>query len=477
MAVGCQKAGGRLTETNRSCPALRQSRLWRQASSTTQSVMGRIRGEQAAIGVVPPDQGLGADGAAVGEAHERLVVELELVPPGRVPEPPRQGELAAGVAVARAVELEAVAAGVLRGVERDVRMLHERLARVGVIGVDARADTGGDHELDVAQHDRLDQRVAHLLRDPPGGGAHVGMRLAARGAGVAAAGHEDQELVAALARDHVAGPGDAAQAPGHLLQELVADGVAEVVVDELEVVEVEVEDGGRSAVAVGGRDRRRQVLLEQRAVGQVGERVVVGEVGEPVLGLLARGHVEDDSVEELDLARRVEDAAAALVHPPHRPIGVDDPVLDDERVAALDRLADAVLHQLAVFGMDDTRERAHAAADELGGRVAGDGLDLVAQELHGPVAVGRAAVDGPGHVGDECLEAVRVPHRVAGEVGIMHRPGVRPGMVRGQHPKRGSRRGGDRGDGSSQRFFRSFSGSLQTARASCPYSPNPRGRG
>src|SRR3712207_6980324 len=55
-----------------------------------------------------------------------------------------------------------------------------------------------------------------------------------------------------------------------------ADGVAEAVVDHLEVVQVEEEAGqpaGARAEPVG------HVLRQQRAVGQPGERVVVGLVG------------------------------------------------------------------------------------------------------------------------------------------------------------------------------------------------------
>ena len=59
--------------------------------------------------------------------------------------------------------------------------------------------------------------------------------------------------------------------------------------------------------------------------------------------------------------------------------------------------------------MLDARERAHRAVDEVAGRIARDLLDLVAQPLHRPVAVARAAVDGAGDAVDE-----RAQHRLVG---------------------------------------------------------------
>ena len=222
---------------------------------------------------------------------------------------------------------------------------------------------------------------------------------------------KDQELVPALPSDDVAGARHAPQPRGDLDQEPVADRVAEIVVDQLEVVEIGEEHGGGRTAAIGRGDRRRQVLMEQRPVGEVGEGVVEGQVRQSLLGLLPRGHVEDRPVEELDIAGRVEDPATALVHPAHRLVGVHQPVLEDERLAPVERFADPLLDHHAVIRMDDARECAHARAHELGRRMPRDDLDLVADEPHCPVALGRAAIDRPGHVRDQRLEAVRVRSR------------------------------------------------------------------
>ena len=58
------------------------------------------------------------------------------------------------------------------------------------------------------------------------------------------------------------------------------------VVDQLEVVEVE-EEHGEQAIPIAPRAERGigQALHEERAVGEPGERVVVGEVLDLMLGL------------------------------------------------------------------------------------------------------------------------------------------------------------------------------------------------
>ena len=227
-------------------------------------------------------------------------------------------------------------------------------------------------------------------------------------------------------------------------EHLVADRVAEVVVDQLEVVEVDEEHGAagaavRSAFAIAVA----RCSWNSARLGRSVSGVVEGQVRQPLLGQLARGHVEDRAVEELHLAGCVEDRRCPC---PCTHRVVPSACTSRYSITNASRRSSAsptaVLDHLAVVGMDHAREGADAVADELGRRVARDRLDLVAQEPHRPVALGRAAVDRAGHVRDQRLEAVRVPHAVVGEVGGVHPPGVRPEVGRAQHPERGSPRTG-----------------------------------
>jgi thioredoxin 1 len=155
------------------------------------------------------------------------------------------------------------------------------------------SDRGGDRELPPRRgHRRGAQGVEQASGD-------------VRRAGLAAdAGREQDELLAAPARDDVAIAHGGRQAPGHLARHVGARGVAETVVDALEVVEVE-QDQHRPA-------RRRgleglEAAEEVQPVADAGEgivRVLVVELrvrfGQPPAGaskpqVRPRQHQRDDA--------------------------------------------------------------------------------------------------------------------------------------------------------------------------------------
>jgi hypothetical protein len=67
--------------------------------------------------------------------------------------------------------------------------------------------------------------------------------------------------------------------------------VAQRVVDDLEAVEVEKDDGHPALAPARAAQRLAEAVEEQRAIGQPGEPVVQGAVGELQLGALALGDV------------------------------------------------------------------------------------------------------------------------------------------------------------------------------------------
>ena len=103
----------------------------------------------------------------------------------------------------------------------------------------------------------------------------------------------DRELVATHAGDRVGLPRHLAQPIGHHPQQLVAGGMAERVVDVLEVIEVQ-NVGGDDLTALGTGQGLLQPLVEQHAVRQTGQRVVHGHVrdlrfGAPLFGDVVMG--------------------------------------------------------------------------------------------------------------------------------------------------------------------------------------------
>ena len=120
---------------------------------------------------------------------------------------------------------------------------------------------------------------------------------------------QHRELVAAQPRGQVGRPDAAADPLGGGDQDGVAGGVAGVVVDALEVVEVEEEHGAGAARA---GQRLVQAAHEQRAVGEVGERVAVGLALERALQL---AHAPDRLLEAVELERHAGVAGERLEQP------------------------------------------------------------------------------------------------------------------------------------------------------------------
>src|SRR5207244_1468205 len=116
---------------------------------------------------------------------------------------------------------------------------------------------------------RAAEHRADPRREPGGGGVRddaLGLR------------HQNPELVAPETAHHVRLADGAARCVGHEPQHGIARGVAVYVVHLLEVVEIQVYHGQRTAVAAVATELLRQLRREGPCVEHVGERVVGGEL-------------------------------------------------------------------------------------------------------------------------------------------------------------------------------------------------------
>ena len=213
------------------------------------------------------------------EAHDRLVVQLELVCVDRL--------------LQLGAELEPLDdALVHRGLEHPVAPLAVSLGHVhGHVGVAQELGGLGNRVLAVDHADtdarpREDLLAVDLVRDLQR------VKDPRRGVGrlrrVADALQQDRELVAAEAGDGVGGANRDPEAPCDLLQDLVAGRVAEA---GLEVVEVDEDDGDVREATLRPHQRVLDTVGEERAVREVGDRVVEGLVCELLLELLALAYV------------------------------------------------------------------------------------------------------------------------------------------------------------------------------------------
>jgi hypothetical protein len=179
--------------------------------------------------------------------------------------------------------------------------------------VGAQRDPDRDPDAQVAALDA--ERLLHRAQDPLGDHRRLGR--------LGEPLQQHRELVAAQARDGVAGAQRAGDPLGEGDEQLVADGVAEAVVDLLELVEVEEQQ--RAAVlrlAAGTPQRLLDAVNEQRPVGQPGEGVVQRLVLQPLLLDVAVGRVRQGAGHADRRAVDVARGHALGHHPAPGPVAV-----------------------------------------------------------------------------------------------------------------------------------------------------------
>ena len=123
------------------------------------------------------------------------------------------------------------------------------------------------------------------IADPEGGlerGQHPA-RDAVRLAVVLERVDQDREFVTAEPGSRVGRPEHGPEPQRDRAQQLIAQLMAEAVVDRLEVVEVEEQHGEQPIRPIRDRQRLGEAVLEQRPVGEPRERIVRGEVHEGVV--------------------------------------------------------------------------------------------------------------------------------------------------------------------------------------------------
>ena len=237
----------RLIATRMRTPFSRHWRLCRQASSITQLPIAPIRPKRSAIGmkvlgsehaarrVLPAQQRLDRGHLAALGVDLRLVEELELLGGDGLPQVAQELELRLGVGVHRArVEAVLRAARALRRVHRRVGA-GDQLGVAAAVGVHGDADRARDHDLAALGLVRLREALDQAVGD-------VGDALLRRHVA-----EQEQELVAADAGDDVLAARHRLQALADLLEDEVADRVAVGVVDRLEAVEVDEQQGEPAA--------------------------------------------------------------------------------------------------------------------------------------------------------------------------------------------------------------------------------------
>jgi hypothetical protein len=190
------------------------------------------------------------------------------------------------------------------------------------------------------------------------------------------------------------------QACGDLQQHLVADLVAERVVDALEVIEIDHHHADRHRRPVRLGNGNFEPVLKQRAIGQLRQGIVLGEVADVLLLALGFGDVGDHADQAL-----------------HRPVVVDD--ADRQRHGKLLAIA-AQPGDLAA----QTDDVAVAAALEVGDQAVVPGA-VAFRHQHGDVATdhlaGGEAEHALGGVVEAQHDALRIDRQDAFGAALDHR--------------------------------------------------------
>ena len=202
------------------------------------------------------------------------------------------------------IQRVAFAPGALGLEQRGIGVAQQLLGAQGVTGEQADTDTGADKQLVAVKNERILHGVEHALRQ--------GRRLHH----LRAAFCQHGKFVAPQARQGNPRPKQAAEAFGHQFEQLIANVMAEAVVDDLEVVQVHQQQGAATLMHLRGSQGLLGAIGEQQAVGQVGERVVMGQVRQFVLGVLHGADVRKHRHVVADLALVIVNHADGL------PLGV-----------------------------------------------------------------------------------------------------------------------------------------------------------
>ena len=343
--------------------------------------------QQAPRRMVPPHEGLDFGHLAARSGDDGLIMEDELILFHGGTQLGHEGEALQPVLVGLGHVDGVTLDHPFRAVHGDVGPLQKQRGVVAVGRRHGDADTGVHMQRQTAQLERAVEGLEHL------GGHEFGLFHGVE------VGDDDRELIAAEAGDGVGLAQNNLQTLRDLLEDVVAGLVTEGVVDLLEPVEVHQQEADRAGAAARRRQGTVEPVGEQRAVGQSGERIVQGLVGEGVLDSLALADVARDDDDAFDVGVGEEVVGGGLDRHP-RAVGVGHAEADGVDDAGPGHtFGQSGGHGLGVVGVHEVQhhrgpEAVRVAQNPCGGR---------ARVLHSALAVEDS--DDVGRVLDDQPEA------------------------------------------------------------------------
>jgi hypothetical protein len=308
-----------------------------------------------------------------------------------------EGEMRRAVAIARLVVDHPPAVLALGGVHRRVGSPYQCFRIIAVPGEQRDADAGNQCDAVALDLERRFECAHHLVGDS--------QRLL-----VAGGRQQEGEFIAAEARHRIGIAHHAPHAPGRLAQHGIAAGMAQRIVDLLEVIEIGEHEGKAVMIALRRANRLRQPVHQQHAIRQAGERIVHGLEFQRVVGAAARSfepllHVVEGAPQsgrdrQTHVVIAVADPGKRLRHLAQRAIHAQAECPDDDH-AERDRAAAQREPGLPVRQAGKER-RGNCREDEARHR-GGTGhheRPAYADALHGPGYRASAQPGDPGHAAE-----------------------------------------------------------------------------
>ena len=303
-----------------------------------------VRAEAAEARMIPAQQRLEAGDGAILQPHDRLEIDLDLAARERAAQIGLERQPVGALrAHARPEHLDAIAAAVLGVAHGDLGVLEHVVA----LGVQLRieqgdADRGRQADLALGEGDRRRQRAAHGL-----GELHDMF-------GIGFGNDDDRERVAGNAGQRVLRLQQARQPARGRQQDRIAGGHADALVDLLEPVEIDAQNGRPPVVAAREGERGLQPVEEQFAVGQAGQIVVHGVVQQALLRRALVGDVDQRADDADHLAVGADHRAAAQAIPEIVAIaGAQPELLVDAAAALFEQRVEAGAIAVALERMQD----------------------------------------------------------------------------------------------------------------------------
>ena len=268
------------------------------------------RGDDAALRMDPAQQAFGASDLAL-QIDLGLEIQLELLLLHGLTQLGLEcGAFGHRRLHGRIEKAQRVAPGALGLVHGQVGLLEQVVNARLPFGEQCHADAGAAIVRLPRQLVRLVQRAQQFFSNLLG--AHDGL-----GQDLTQIAQQHHEFVTAQACHRVAVAHALAQPLGHFLQQQVAHVMAQRVVQRLEVVQIDKQQGATAVVARKRRHLSLQPVAQQAPVRQSGQRVVKGEVANFIFGRLAQCDVGQAAHVVRDFAMVTSDGGDA------EPFGID----------------------------------------------------------------------------------------------------------------------------------------------------------